>query len=353
VKNRSVRHRSMKGSRHSNRSSSGASHPRRSAIVVSHGPLCLDGVTAAACVGRFYGEARVTPVFAHPSEVDRVIEEVTRESGRPKDLWIADITWKTQRTEKLFKELVLQGWRIFWMDHHTIALEKKEEEIKALGLTGWVASNRYSAARLLYEYLISTPDTLGKPPSSLKKFEKIVHMADDNDRWLHKLRGSRELAMTVAALKGATAYRELLHMDAAGRYSARMKEAYQNASRELAASVALAKRTRVDRTTEDGLTIVTVLCNGYTSEVADYLRRTVAEESAGGEVRSIFLMYNLEDQRISLRETPACDVNLARLAGQFGGGGHPAAAGFDLPEAQGLLQEFLATRLIRALTGQG
>jgi len=239
------------------------------------------------------------------------------------------------------------------MDHHTIALEKKEEEIKALGLTGWVASNRYSAARLLYEYLISTPDTLGKPPSSLKKFEKIVHMADDNDRWLHKLRGSRELAMTVAALKGATAYRELLHMDAAGRYSARMKEAYQNASRELAASVALAKRTRVDRTTEDGLTIVTVLCNGYTSEVADYLRRTVAEESAGGEVRSIFLMYNLEDQRISLRETPACDVNLARLAGQFGGGGHPAAAGFDLPEAQGLLQEFLATRLIRALTGQG
>lgn len=353
MKNRPVKIRPVvkKASHRANRNPANASGHRPSALVVSHGPFCLDGVTAAACVGRFYGESHVTPVFTHPSDVDQVIEEVTRKAKEPQDLWIADITWKNKKTEKLFKELITQGWRIFWMDHHTIALEKSEEELKALGLTGWVASNRFSAARLLYDYMISAGDLLGKAPSSLKRFEKIVLLADDNDRWVHKLQGSRDLALTVAALGGTVAYREFLQLDADVRYSSRMKEAYRAASRELAASVALANRTRREKMTEDGMKIVTALCKGYTSEVAEALRETVTKESEQDVIRAIFLLYNLEDQRISLRETPDCGVDLARLAGRFGGGGHPAAAGFDLPEAQGYLQAYLADRLIQALKG--
>jgi oligoribonuclease NrnB/cAMP/cGMP phosphodiesterase (DHH superfamily) len=322
---------------------------KKSALVVSHGPFCLDGVAAAACVGRFYGESRVTPVFTHPSEVDRAIEEASRASKEPRDLWIADITWKDPKTENLFKDLIRQGWRIFWVDHHTIALEKDEAEIQSLGLTGWVASNRFSAARLLYDYLISAEALLGKAPSSLKRFEKAVLLADDNDRWIHKLRGSRELALTVAALGGTVAYRELLHLNADLRYSPRMKEAYRTASRELSDSIALAMRTRLEKTADDGLKIVAALCKGYTSEVAEALRQTMMKNSDRNATRAIFLLYNLEDQRISLRRTSACEVDLARLAGRFGGGGHPAAAGFELPEAQGYLQSFLADRLKQAL----
>ena len=320
----------------------------RSALVVTHGPFCLDGVAAAACVGRFYGESRVTPVFAHPSDVDRAILKATRSSSEPQDLWIADITWKDQKTENLFKELVHQGWRIFWIDHHTIALEKNEEEIKALGLTGWVASNRFSAARLLYDYLISAEALLGRAPSSLKRFEKIVLLADDNDRWVHKLRGSRELAMTVAALGGTVAYRELLHLNADARYSTKMEVAYRTASRELSESTALAMKTRLEKTTDDGLKIVTALCKGYTSEVAESLRQDLKKNS-GADPPAVFLLYNLDDQRISLRRTPDCEVDLARLAGRFGGGGHPAAAGFELPEAPRYLQGYLADRLQKAL----
>ena len=321
----------------------------KSALVVSHGPFCLDGVAAAACVGRFYGESRVRPVFTHPSEVDRAIEEATAASSEPQDLWIADITWKDQKTETLFKDLIRQGWRIFWIDHHTIALEKSEEEMKSLGLTGWVATNRFSAARLVYDYLISAEALLGKAPSNFKRFEKVALLADDNDRWIHKLRGSRELALTVAALGGTVAYRELLHLKADLRYSTRMEEAYRTASRELSDSVALAMRTRLEKTAEDGLKIVAALCKGYTSEVAEALRQSLAKDPGSNEARAIFLLYNLEDQRISLRKTPACDVDLARLAGRFGGGGHPSAAGFELPEAQDYLQDFLAERLKRAL----
>jgi oligoribonuclease NrnB/cAMP/cGMP phosphodiesterase (DHH superfamily) len=321
----------------------------RSAVVVTHGPFCLDGVAAAACVGRFYGESRVTPVFAHPSDVDRAIEEATRASSEPQDLWIADITWKNQKTETLFKDLVHRGWRIFWIDHHTIALEKDAKEMEAIGLTGWVASNRFSAARLLYGYLISAEVLLGKAPASLRRFEKAVLLADDNDRWIHKLRGSRELALTVAALGGTVAYRELLHLKADLRYSPRMQEAYRIASRELSDSIALAMRTRLEKTTDDGLKIVATLCKGYTSEVAEGLRQAMAKKTVRNSARAIFLLYNLDDQRISLRRTPDCEVDLARLAGRFGGGGHPAAAGFELPEAQGYLQDYLADRLKQAL----
>jgi oligoribonuclease NrnB/cAMP/cGMP phosphodiesterase (DHH superfamily) len=337
-----------KASRRADRKPAAKSIGLPPAIVVSHGPFCLDGVAAAACVGRFYGESRVTPVFTHPSDVDRVIAEVARASKEPRDLWIADITWKYPTTETLFKDLVRQGWRIFWIDHHTIALEKNDRELRALGLTGWVASNRFSAARLLYEYLISAETLLGKAPSSLKRFEKVVLLADDNDRWVHKLRGSRELALTVAALGGTVAYRELLHLNAEARYSIRMEEAHRTASRELSDSIALATRTRLEKTAEDGLKIVAALCKGYTSEVAEALRQALTKNS-GNAPRAIFLLYNLEDQRISLRRTPSCETDLSRLAGRFGGGGHPAASGFELPEAQGYLQNYLADRLQQAL----
>lgn len=321
----------------------------RSAIIVTHGPFCLDGIASAVCIGRFYGEEQVRPVFTHPSDVDRVIEEVTLETKEPRDLWIADITWKKPKTETLFQDLLRRGWRIFWIDHHSIAVEKDEKEIQSLGLTGWVASRRYSAARLLYDYLISAEDLLGPAPTSLKRFEPVILLADDNDRWLHQRRGSRELALTVAALGGTAAYRELLRNDPDRRYSPRMEEAYRRASREMAASVALANRTRLERTLGNGLKVVAAVCNGYTSQVADALRQSEAADATTGEPAVIFLLYNLEDQRISLRKTAACPIDLARLAGQFGGGGHPAAAGFDLPEARDYFQAYLIERLKQAL----
>lgn len=321
----------------------------RSAVIVTHGPFCLDGIASAVCVGRFYGEARTTPLFTHPSDVDRVIEEATRNSKDPRDLWIADITWKDRRTEERFRELIRRGWRVFWIDHHSIAVEKDEQEIKSLGLTGWVASREFSAARLLYNYMRSAEDLLGKAPAALKRFEEGVLLADDNDRWLHRRRGSRELALTVAALGGTSAYRELLHADADLRYSPRMEEAYRRASRELADSIALANRTRLEKSAEDGVKIVAAVCKGYTSEVAENLRRSLPPDGKPGEPAAILLLYNLEDQRISLRRTSTCEIDLARLAGRFGGGGHPAAAGFELPEARNLLQDYLTDRLKRAL----
>lgn len=323
-----------------------AAVPGQKAVVVTHGPFCLDGLASAACLGRFYGPERVTPIFTHPSNVDQIIREIGDSKQRPGDLWIADITWKKPETEEVFRKMSRRGWRIFWVDHHAAAVEKTEEEIKRIGLTGWVASNRFSAARLLYDYLVSSPNLLGRPPAALKAFRKAVLLADDNDRWVHRFTASRRLALTVSSLGGMAMYKELLQLSPGVKFTPKMEEAYRTACRELSGSVALAKRTRLDKTVNrNGVRIITALCMGYTSEVADSLRKTLEDDSA----RVIFLLYNLDDGRVSIRKTPACTVNLSDLAGHFGGGGHPAAAGFDFPKASSYLQEFLFSRVEEAM----
>jgi oligoribonuclease NrnB/cAMP/cGMP phosphodiesterase (DHH superfamily) len=314
----------------------------RTAIVVSHGPYCLDGLASAACVGRFYGEANVAPFFTHPSNVDGVIKEATQNSKQPQDLWIADITWKNPETDQYLKQLAKDGWRIFWADHHAIALDKRERDIKEIGLTGWAVSDKYSAARLLFDYIVSHEDKLGKANQQLLEFQKVVLLADDNDRWIHNLPGSRELALTVAALSGMDAYHELVRIDSSVNYSAKMRGAYDKASGELAESISLAYKTKADKKVDEfGISIVAALCNGFTSEVADTLRKDFKN--------AIFVLFNLKDQRFSLRRSPECDINLDRLAQQLGGGGHPAAAGFDLIEKGGHFQRYLIGRIEETL----
>lgn len=321
-------------------------HRAPRATVLTHGPFCLDGMAAAVTLARFYGPERTRPIFAHPSELDGLIEEVSRSAGPPQDLWITDITWKDPRSEAHLKTLLDKKWRVFWVDHHTIAMDKGPDALKALGFSGTVASDRYSAARLLYNFLAESKHLFGPPSKKFREFKEAVLMADDNDRWIHRRPGSRELAMTVAALGGMDAYRELLKVGPSLNYTPRMKESLVRASRELAISTSLAARTRIElRLDRHEITLIVALCHGYTSEVADSLSRGLTHP----EPKAIFLLYNLEDGRISIRRTPACEINLSRLAARFGGGGHPAAAGFDLPEARNHLQTFLANRLIKAL----
>ena len=323
-------------------------------VVVTHGPFCLDGMVAAACVGRLYPSSRITPIFVHPSGVDGAIDDVARASGRAKDLWITDVTWRDPATEDRFQELIQKGWRIFWIDHHTIALEKNERRIRTLGLTGWVASDRFSAAKLVYDYMMSSRDLLGQPPARLKQFKKAVTLADDNDRWIHKFPASRKLAMTVTALGGAVAYREMMRLDSGLSYSPKMRAAFDRANRDLSQSINLARRTRIEHVMDPSdLKVVVALCHGFTSEVAEALRRDMLPGKGMAETQAVFLLYSLEDERISLRRSLSCDLNLSKLAGQFGGGGHPAAAGFDLPEARAYLQSYLLERVKGALGKQG
>jgi oligoribonuclease NrnB/cAMP/cGMP phosphodiesterase (DHH superfamily) len=306
--------------------------------VVSHGPHCLDGVTAAVAVARYQaGRGEVVTRFASNNEIDAVL----RGLGPVPDgeLWITDISWREPETDAHLRALVAAGVSIYWIDHHRTALERFRTGAIDVPFAGRVLSEEYAASRLVYEYLRERLAAEGRRLPGFDALAPLVAMADDNDRWLHRIPGSRELAWTVRAL-GGEAYAELLAVEGSVTYTPRMRAARARVEAEIAHSLAVAQASRVERRLGD-LTLVAAVCDGHPSEIAD---------AWGRESRNtVFALYDARSLGVSLRRSPDCTVDLSRVAERLGGGGHAAAAGCELPELRRALADAVAGRLGEAL----
>src|SRR5438128_6449004 len=182
----------------------------RQVQIVSHGPHCLDGVAAAVAVARFHaGQAEVVPRFAGNNEIDAVLRGIDPEPGRDTELWITDISWREPETDAHLRALAEAGVRIYWIDHHRTALERFAAGAVRVPFADRVLSEDYAASRLTYDYLRSRLAAEGRSAPRFEALAPLIALADDNDRWLHRLPGSRELAWVVRTL-GAEAYDELL-----------------------------------------------------------------------------------------------------------------------------------------------
>src|SRR5215472_9225485 len=127
---------------------------RKIVHVVSHGPTCLDGVTAAAAVARYYGDrARVQACFASNSEIDSVLQALRPDGDGERELWITDISWREPATDEHLRALARDGVRIYWIDHHRTALERVKAGRVDVPFADTVLSEDYAASRLTYEYL--------------------------------------------------------------------------------------------------------------------------------------------------------------------------------------------------------
>lgn len=306
--------------------------------VVSHGPNCLDGVTAAVAVTRYHEGAEVQPHFAGNSEIDDVLTGISATPGRETELWITDISWRRPETDRHLRDLAAAGVAIYWIDHHRTALARVQAGQVDVPFADRVLSEEYAASRLTYEYLAKRLQAEGRSLPRFAALERLVAMADDNDRWLHRIPGSRELAWTVRALE-ADAYRELLAMDDL-TYTPRMEEALARARAEIDASFATANASRIERSLGD-LTLVVAVCDGHPSEIADAWGRE--------RTNTVFALYDAKSLGVSLRRSPDCTVDLSRVAAALGGGGHAAAAGCQLPELRRALAELVADRVTEAL----
>lgn len=309
--------------------------------VVSHGPQCLDGVTAAVVVACFHPECTVTPVFCSNTGVNRTLREF---SGEPvaaeHELWITDISWTDPEVDTHLTELQKRGMRVYWVDHHRTAIERFRSGAVRVAFTTAVLDESYAASRLVYDYLRGTRSHVALPAG----LERLVAMADDNDRWLHRIAESHALALAVNALNGQVAYEELLHFAHSGEWSERLRAAHARACQDVARSVALATRTRVDRQLPGaGITLVTAICDGYPSEVAEQWNREAE--------KTVFAFFDLRTQTVSFRRSPDCSVDLSQLAKRLGGGGHPAASGCEIPSLLRRLAEALAEAVEPILAG--
>jgi nanoRNase/pAp phosphatase (c-di-AMP/oligoRNAs hydrolase) len=119
------------------------------------------------------------------------------------------------------------------------------------------------------------------------------------------------------------AYYDLLEIDRDITYTPRMCAARARVGDELKRSFATAERERHEVHLPSGLTLVTSICAGYPSEVADAFSKSTRN--------TVFALFDSNCLAVSFRRSPDCTVDLSHLARAFGGGGHPAAAGCELP----------------------
>ena len=308
--------------------------------VVSHGPHCLDGVAAAVAVARYHeGTAQVLPQFAGNSEIDGLLRAFRPEPGRESELWITDISWRDPATDSHLRALAEAGLRIYWIDHHRTALERFAAGTVDVPFAGRVLSEEHAASRLTYDYLARRLAAEGRSLPAFTALAPLIAMADDNDRWLHRVPGSRELAWVVRTL-GAEAYEDLLGIDERVTYTTRMAAARGRVEAEIARSFAVANASRTERRVGD-VTLVSAVCDGHPSEIADAWGRQTRN--------AVFALYDVRSLAVSLRRSPDSEVDLSHLAGSLGGGGHAAAAGCELPELRKALAEALAARVGKAL----
>lgn len=305
--------------------------------MVSHGPHCLDGVTAAAAVARaFREEAEIVPHFANNPEIDTVLRGVTPTPGRAAELWITDISWREPATDAYLRTLAERGVAIVWIDHHRTALERVRAGKVDVPFAATVLSEDYAASRLVYDYLARRFAAEGRtPPAAFTEFAPVVAMADDNDRWLHRIAGSRELGLVVRVL-GADAYTDFLQLDATVTYTPRMAAARERVAAELSRTFAIATASRVQRQCGP-VTLVAAVCAGHPSEIGDAWGREISN--------AVFALYDASTLSLSLRRSPDCQVDLSAVAEALGGGGHPAAAGCELADLRAALAALVADRV--------
>jgi oligoribonuclease NrnB/cAMP/cGMP phosphodiesterase (DHH superfamily) len=306
--------------------------------IVSHGPHCLDGMAAAVAVARYFeGVAETTTRFASNSEIDRTLRALTSQAAR--ELWITDISWREPETDAHLRALAGAGVRIYWIDHHRTALERFATGAIDVPFADKVLSEEYAASRLTYEYLRRRLEAEGRSAPRFAALAPLIEMADDNDRWLHRVPGSRELAWVVRSL-GADVYDDLLAIDGRLTYTARMTAARARVEAEIARSFAVASATRSERRVGD-VTVVSAMCDGHPSEIADAWGKQATN--------TVFALWDAKSLAVSLRRSPDCRVDLSHVAAALGGGGHAAASGTELPELRRVLVDVLAARIAQVL----
>jgi len=315
--------------------------------IVSHGPYCLDGVAAAVAVARYRVGATIIPHFSGNDRINEVIRAIGEDAAPAgSELWITDISWTEKETDEHLRRLAAHGVKIRWFDHHRTALKRYTAGDINVPFTEHVVSEAVLAGRRGDEHLEVQLARADPHNENFTAFKPVVAMADDNDRWIHAIPGSRELAWTVRTMgtdrESLEPYHALLAIDAAVTYTPAMRAAYERTAREIRDSFALAEKSRVEMPVPHSpYTLVVAICEGHPSEIGDAWGKTAKQ--------TIFAFYDLKGEGVSLRRSLDCVADLSQLAQYFGGGGHPAAAGCRPAPLHRLFAQELARLLSSAV----
>src|ERR1700722_14546822 len=214
---------------------------RRTIQVVSHGPPCLDGVMAAATIKRFYLEDSVITMLAANGYSDRIIQGLRAKGGSDDEIWITDLSWTSDKTAEHLTNLVRNGTRLYWIDHHRTALSRATAPELDVPFTGRLLAEEFSAARLTFNYLKNLAAERGEHArlAEFEKFYPFVAIADDHDRWIHQVPESADWALAVQTLGGTDSFREITRLGEPVM-SRRLRLAFEAGKKEMGKSLDLA-----------------------------------------------------------------------------------------------------------------
>lgn len=271
---------------------------------------CMDGAACDVLVRKAYGDGAVETVFLEPHETVDTLELLIRVPSRARGLVISDLSLQRgegERAAAALTALADDGWRIAWRDHHHKQWEGVDLEAlrDACDLTLDTKQEECGATLVQKDLLLR--DAWAR---------ELAQTVRDHDLWLRK--DPRSMTLFHAIVEGGTAawVRHLL-----ARQVVVDATLERWAARDRARNARLVRWALADARVVRGARSLIGLAYGRvpTNEVLHAL------EEKGAHL-SILVKPSGGFSLRSRKDVPVCHA----IAQQFGGGGHPNAAGGQL-----------------------
>jgi uncharacterized protein len=270
----------------------------RTAHVVHLTHNDLDAVGADAIHRMKYGNDGVFSIWSSVGKFSALFNIVAHCKGQGDLLSISDLGYHRD-TETIVDKARANGWKVEWRDHHRWRddeVTRIEKRVALFHIDTSVCATGIVARDLLPENAVAG---------------EIARVVCDYDLWKHADPRSAVLGQVLQRKKNRDHVRDCL---VAGIFSDPLIES-ENA--EITAEMnAMMKKSLRQATTLDGkYRIAFAPLYGYPSETAHFIRH---------EKKTDIEVIIGKDGKFSLRSVPPISHLVAR---QFGGGGHPNAAG--------------------------
>lgn len=281
----------------------------KSSVIVTHDDL--DGVTCAILFKAVYGDDGEYYLENYDTVNERIIRIITE--AKPDVLFICDISPSRDVAEILnqydIKLRSLGDGFVQLLDHHKTA--------QWLSCYSWAEiSVDRCGAHLLFDFIRWNMADIGNDVNFIWQYEDLVYHANDYDLWLHESPHSTVLNQLLTALGPERFIKRFLSNPSVELTEV---EKFIVEIEQEKAEKYIAEAVKNARFYQDNYLAVTI-ADKYVSQIGDKL----------SNVASIAVIVNPYQGKVSLRSK---NIDVAEIARRLGGGGHPKAAGFSLPQS--------------------
>jgi len=285
-------------------------------VILTHGDI--DGIASAAILLRYLRikmnvkDENIELIFTGPSALPEKLKELI--NSNVKTIYITDISINiknSENTKGIIKKLNSEGKRIIWINHHQWSIEDINEIMKSV--ESIVVEKTLSTARIVYEKFMKEDDIS----------RKIAEYADDIDALTDKF----DESFILRALSFKNGWKEKLIMKFSNgifwdeEISREAEKVKRIAERDINEAY---KKTKIYET-KSGLKFGLIdLRGGETPK--SWLAKRISEK-----FNLDFTIVWRKDYAISIYiGNKSKNINLLKIAEEFGGGGHPFACGFRI-----------------------